>query len=346
MTTSIAQPQHPQVSMCGMKTPLANNQGASEQTALLQNIDLSALEQSHANLYDCGKQVVEQNKHLLASPPSEPSLPGFHSTSSADFEAVLVDSKLLDLELKLSDDDYMAMGRRLVRSTVNQSPPHIKALENLIKSIHTDYQQTYAKINEKAAEFMKDANTAIGRISDFITAGSDGKIKLHSYNYLNEMSGLLEKYTGLAKVTDTPAIEKWANGNMASLSIHSFKGDKEAEAFWTEKLGKGFTVKYDNATKIVSIYPNLESIRNIYKSVIANAKNNIESGNIWGKSQMSSASFQSLQSAIDSQKNTVNSSVSQLLERFRQDNSTFETMIQLLQQMTQDLHRYNAGYFQ
>jgi invasin D len=50
--------------------------------------------------------------------------------------------------------------------------------------------------------------------------------------------------------------------------------------------------------------------------------------------------------AIDSQKNSVNSSVSQLLERFRQDNSTFETMIQLLTKMTEDLHRYNAGYLQ
>ncbi|CQR23527.1 YspD [Yersinia enterocolitica] len=61
---------------------------------------------------------------------------------------------------------------------------------------------------------------------------------------------------------------------------------------------------------------------------------------------MASQSFQSLQTAIDSQKNSVNSSVSQLLERFRQDNSTFETMIQLLTKMTEDLHRYNAGYLQ
>ncbi|MBX9498079.1 IpaD/SipD/SspD family type III secretion system needle tip protein [Yersinia enterocolitica] len=338
MTTSIAQPQHPQVSMCGMKTPLVNNQGASEQTALLQNIDLSALEQSHANLYDCGKQVVEQNKHLLASPPSEPSLPGFHSTSSADFEAVLVDSKLLDLELKLSDDDYMAMGRSLVRATVNQSPPHIKALENLIKSIHTDYQQTYAKINEKAAEFMKDANTAIGRISDFIKAGDKGNINFRPQAFLESLDETFAKYTNYT-VGSPNDYKKWSPDDNSTKPIHTFRGDDVAFKFWKEKFGNSYIVKRSGSDGEIQILPNLSAIRNIYSSVANNEAS-------WGGGDISSASFQSLQSAIDSQKNTVNSSVSQLLERFRQDNSTFETMIQLLQQMTQDLHRYNAGYFQ
>ncbi|MEX9941835.1 hypothetical protein AB7Z36_16270 [Providencia rettgeri] len=57
-----------------------------------------------------------------------------------------------------------------------------------------------------------------------------------------------------------------------------------------------------------------------------------------------SQEFQSLQTAIDSQKNAINSSVSRLLETFRQDNSHFETLTQLLIQLYKDLQQYNNGY--
>ncbi|HHR5901633.1 TPA: hypothetical protein ACS7XC_002552, partial [Providencia alcalifaciens] len=53
--------------------------------------------------------------------------------------------------------------------------------------------------------------------------------------------------------------------------------------------------------------------------------------------------FQSIQTAIDAQKNTVNSSVSRLLETFRQDNSHFETLVQLLIQLMKDLNQHNIG---
>lgn len=58
---------------------------------------------------------------------------------------------------------------------------------------------------------------------------------------------------------------------------------------------------------------------------------------------MVSQSFQSLQTAMDAQKNTVNSSVSRLLETFRQDNSHFETLVQLLIQLIKDLNQNNMS---
>ncbi|WP_108478670.1 MULTISPECIES: hypothetical protein [Providencia] len=51
--------------------------------------------------------------------------------------------------------------------------------------------------------------------------------------------------------------------------------------------------------------------------------------------------LQSLQTAIDAQKNSVNSSTSRLLETFRQDNSHFETLVQLLIQLIKDLNQNN-----
>ncbi|MCB5307106.1 hypothetical protein [Yersinia massiliensis] len=155
------------------------------------------------------------------------------------------------------------------------------------------------------------------------------------------MDNALSKYTGQKSGEEAP-IKNWAASNSEGESLHTFSGDKHALDFWKKKLEPGFIVKHGGNNQI-SILPNLEPVRNIYKSLIANNGSN---NNIWTNASMLSQSFQSLQTAIDSQKNSVNSNVSQLLERFRQDNSTFETMIQLLTKMTEDLHRYNAGYMQ
>lgn len=359
MTTSISLPQHTLEGMYAAKVSIASDQQVNAETMPLQGMDLSTVLPYEDDPYTFSRQMLAQNSHLLPSPVPESSSPGgFHSAftdTPLDWQEVQGASRQLQRDFNLSDDDYMAMGRRASRpdnseekttsASVMGSPPHIAALETLIGSIHTDYQQTYAKINEKAAEFMKDVNTAVGKISDFIKAGSDGKIKLHAYNYLDEMRAVLEKYTGFKTASDNPHFINWANSNSPSLPIYTFYGDENAGDFWKKKLGNGFEVKRVNSG-LIEISPSLEPIKNIYKSIIENATNNSDKGYAWGNVNMSSQAFQSLQSAIDSQKNAVNSGISQLLERFRQDNSTFETLIQLLQQMTQDLHRYNAGYFQ
>lgn len=345
MTTSISQPQHTPESICGPKMSVASGHSVSEDATSEKSIDLSALKESHADLYECGKQIVEQNKHLLASPPPDPSSSCFHSTSAADFEAVLADSKQLDRELNLTDDEYMAGGRSATRPDKIEFKklPHIEVLETLIDNIHTNYQKTYADINKKTAEFMKDVNTAVGKISDFIKAGSDGKVNFRPEAFLKELDAVLSNYTDY-KIKNSSDYYKWSPKDgkneepTTTKPLIEFKGNDDALKFWTGKLS-GFTViRKPGTIDDIMVKPNLDPIRNIYSSVA-------NSDSRWGGSDMSSQAFQSLQSAIDSQKSAVNSTVSQLLEKFRQDNSTFETLIQLLQQMTQDLTRYNAGYF-
>ena len=382
MTTSISQLQHAQVSMGGMKTQVDNNQEASGQGMLPPNIDLSALDQPHTDPLACGKQVVEQNKHLLASLPSEPSSPVVANTPVV-FEDVLVDSKQLGRELNISDDNYAkvvgaladaedAGGAAGAAAMITHSPeinkkkvmafgkgagvgntpspeksdedkktaaaadkftklPHIAALDTLIETIHTGYQKNYAKINEAAAKYMRDVNTAVGKISECIDAGSDGKIKFNRSKLVDLTDPIFAKYSKYKGPHNV-----WSPDNSFTKSICHFPGEDADKKFWEKKLGSDFTV--ERLKDEIHIYPNLEPIRNIHKS-IANIKPN------WDDTEMSSQAFQSMQSAIDSQKSAVNSTVSQLLEKFRQDNSTFETLIQLLHQMTQDLTRYNAGYY-
>ncbi|CNK23021.1 IpaD/SipD/SspD family type III secretion system needle tip protein [Yersinia aldovae] len=335
-----------------------NNMGASAPETSTQEIpvkdmNLSALYQLGDDPYIQAQQVIDSNPKAF-KPPASP-VPHAFPKLPAEMEMKARENTRME---KISSDDYQANFKKFaaemdlaeakgLRAKKNDqgTPAHIKALENMIGNIHDNYQKTYAKINQKAAEYMKDVNTAIGKISDLIKSGSEGKIKLHAYNYLDEMRVTLEKYTGFDTASDNPHFVNWANSNSPSLPIHTFAGDDSALGFWHEKLGDGFIVQRGSSGDI-EILPDLKPIRNIFNSVIESAKNNTSNGYEWGDVNMSSQAFQSLQASIDSQKNTVNSSVSQLLERFRQDNSTFETFIQLLVQMTKDLHQYNLGYIQ
>ncbi|ATM88359.1 TPA: IpaD/SipD/SspD family type III secretion system needle tip protein [Yersinia enterocolitica] len=342
---------------------MTHSDGNQSAAMALQGMDTLILSQDKNDPYSAATLLLAQNQSLL--PLSNSYTNGMNSSLSTNADDVQGQSRQLHRDLQRSSDNYNKMAKnfssaaatngtdggfqfaRLKRSTNSGvaakplgsegTPPHIDALEGLINTIHGGYQKTYSEINQKAAEFMKDANTAIGKMSDFIKAGSDGKIHFRPKAFLEEMNKTFSKYTHF-NAYGQGHYQNWSPNDNSTKLIHSFSGDDTALGFWKEKLGDGYIVKRGGDGKI-EIFPNLTAIRQIYASV-ANSSANWEGGD------MASQSFQSLQTAIDSQKNSVNSSVSQLLERFRQDNSTFETMIQLLTKMTEDLHRYNAGYLQ
>ena len=342
---------------------MTHNDGNQAAAMALQGIDTNILSQYKNDPYGAAALLLAQNQSLL--PLSNSYTSGMNSSLSTNAEDVQGQSRQLHRDLQRSSDSYNKMAKSFssaaatngVDGTIQHirskraagngataktvvhvgTPPHIEALEDMINTIHGGYQKTYSDINQKAAEFMKDANTAIGKISDFIKAGGDGKINFRPKAFLEEMNKTFSKYTNF-NANGKNQYQNWSPDDNSTKLIHSFKGDDSALSFWKEKLGDGFTVKRGGNGNI-EIFPNLTAIRQIYASVANSSAN-------WDGGDMASQSFQSLQTAIDSQKNSVNNGVSQLLERFRQDNSTFETMIQLLTKMTEDLHRYNAGYLQ
>ncbi|MGO2305494.1 MAG: hypothetical protein ACTH5W_12430 [Providencia sp.] len=87
------------------------------------------------------------------------------------------------------------------------------------------------------------------------------------------------------------------------------------------------------------IFPDLKPVKEIFYALNHSSLK-------WGDegSDISPQEFQSLQSIVDSQKGAINSSQSRLLETFRQDNSHFGTLIQLLIQLYKDLQQYNNSY--
>lgn len=298
--------------------------------------------------YTQAQQVIDSNPKAF-KPPASP-VPLASPKLPAEMEMKARENIRME---KMSSDDYQAKFKKFAaemerveakglsaKKSDQGTPAHIKALEDMIGNIHDNYQKTYAKINQQAAEYMKDVNTALGKISDFIKAGSDGKINFKPKSFLESLDEVFKKYTSYKVSGDINiAYKHWSPDNGSTLAIYKFEGDNSTKDFWQNKLGDGFIVKQSDDKKNILVLPNLDPIRNIYSSV-ANSEAS------WQGGDTNSQAFQSLQASIDSQKNAVNSSVSQLLERFRQDNSTFETFIQLLVQMTKDLHQYNLGYIQ
>ncbi|CNH89524.1 IpaD/SipD/SspD family type III secretion system needle tip protein [Yersinia mollaretii] len=340
------------------KTPATQGGNDQGQAIAFQGAEQLTLSASQGDPYLLAEQLLSQNQGLLPSSDSNSYAREFFRSISTDAEEIQDDSRQLHRELQQSTDLYNkanANSAARAASTPDNvgTPPHIDALENLISTIHGDYQKTYSEINQKAAEFMRDVNTALGKISDFIGSGNDGRIRFEVQAFLKNMAKEFSKYatpytfhgdavdTHIDKQSVKYFIEWSPDKDHSVKPIYTFTGDVDAATrdFWQKKLGDGFIVK-ENWDKKIGVFPNLNPIKQIYSS-LAHAHVGWDAGG-----EISSQGFQTLQSAIDSQKNGVNSSVSQLLERFRQDNSTFETLIQLLTKMTEDLHRYNAGYIQ
>lgn len=334
-------------------TQAGNNQG---QAMTLQGAEQLTLSPSQGDPYLLAEQLLSQNHGLLPLSEADSYSNAFSRSMSTRAEDIQDDSRQLHRDLQKSSDHYhkanansAAVARAASTPGDVGTPPHIEALENMISTIHGDYQKTYSEINQKAAEYMKDVNTELGKISDFIGTGSDGRITFRVPEFLRGMAEALSKYTN-SKPNSQEDFKNWSPDQNSVKPIYTFNGDAAALTFWQKKLGDGFTVREQTRTVGINgqwelkteliVLPNLNPIKQIYSSV-AHAHVGWNPG-----AEISSQGFQTLQSALDSQKNAVNSSVSQLLERLRQDNSTFETMIQLLTKMTEDLHRYNAGYIQ
>ncbi|AJJ62834.1 IpaD/SipD/SspD family type III secretion system needle tip protein [Yersinia aldovae] len=342
MGLDISSMQHTAEPWLAMNSMGASAPETSTQEIPVKDMNLSALYQLGDDPYTQAQQIIDSNPKAFTLPES-PKLP-------TDME---MKAREIIRMGKMSSDGYQAKLREFAaqmkqaeakglsaKKNDQGTPAHIKALENMIGNIHDNYQKTYAKINQKAAEYMKDVNTALGKISDFIKAGGDGKINFRPKDFLESLDKVFKQYTSYEIGNDyKAAYENWSPDNSATLAIYTFEGDHSTKDFWQNKLGDGFIVKQSDDGKNILVLPNLDPIRSIYSSIAHSEAD-------WEGGDTSSQAFQSLQASIDSQKNTVNSSVSQLLERFRQDNSTFETFIQLLVQMTKDLHQYNLGYIQ
>ena len=348
MTTAIISlPQHAPELMLGAKGALANGHNVSAQPMLLQNMDLSALMQPQDDPYATGRQIVSSNSHLLPQPVFESSSTGSFHSVSGDMDKVVADSRSPVRGLKRSDDSYKAAMRSISNATAKDGEwhvTHIEPMKDLIKSIHSDYQKNYAAINKGATEFMKVTHTALGTISNHIEAGSDGKIKFNLYEFAKSMHEQLQKYVVCSfPKQDTEKMKafakNWPPKDAKINPIYTFSGGDKELAFWEKKLGTGFKVEYKQGSGRIEVYPDLAPITEIYKLLQGTEAT-------WMGSDTNAQAFQSLQSGIDSQKNAIDNSVTQLLEKFRQDNTSFETLIQLLTKLVDDLLRYNMGYVQ
>ncbi|EJD6539922.1 IpaD/SipD/SspD family type III secretion system needle tip protein [Providencia rettgeri] len=295
---------------------------------------------------------------------------------SNQLDQIIEQAKTLLRELKISGDKASRVllglneefalepsGATMMRKkSSNILPPiedgrkHIGAISGMIDNIHKGYQKEFGEIIKATTKYMQDVNTALGKIPEYIKAGDSGKIKLQRVALLNRLDDLFEPYTDHKTVrgnkpliTNSDAVnityyENWSKPENSAEKIYEIKYSEPVFEFWKKKLdGQGFKVETRNSgnNKVIRIYPDLKPLREIMKSIY-----DIDSSSAgWASKGVNllAQSVQSMQTAIDAQKNAVNNSVSRLLETFRQDNSHFDTLTQLLIQLIKDLNQYNSG---
>lgn len=171
---------------------------------------------------------------------------------------------------------------------------------------------------------------------------NEGKIHFDSKKYLFAIDDAVGRYSGREFKGNKDNnddlrgyFREWKQDIQDAETLIQIPVEKGALAFWKKKLeGQGFIIR--ETEKNINIYPDLKYISEIY-SVIS--RSSVD----WSGSDIMAQEFQSLQTAIDSQKSAINSGVSRLLEIFRQDNSHFDTLVQLLIQLIKDLNQYNNG---
>lgn len=254
-------------------------------------------------------------------------------------------SKMKAAKRDLNQIEDLVNGLKTKRNkpeVIEDARSHIGSLNGFIKNIHTGYQKTYGEVIKKATEYMQSMNTAIGTISNAIHAGKDGKIHFDSKKYLFTIDDVVKRYSGREFKGNKnnnddlrSYFREWKQDTQDAKTLIQIPAETGALEFWTKKLeGQGFIIR--QAGKNINIYPDLKYISEIY-SVIS--RSSVD----WSGSDIMAQEFQSLQTAIDSQKSAINSGVSRLLETFRQDNSHFDTLVQLLIQLIKDLNQYNNG---
>ncbi|WP_272675288.1 hypothetical protein [Providencia sp. PROV122] len=271
------------------------------------------------------------------------------SNNMQDHEQILALTRLAQFEFKDSMDKtsnlIASMSAEITKTEDGRS--HIKSIKGLIDNINSNYQKSFGEITKGATKYMETLNKALGLLSTYISAGKDGKIRFDRSKFNNQFMIALKDYvipkTGTEwdawreKVIDDDRISDFIN-DIASISFKEGVTRSTIEgvaSFFKKKLeGQGFIVKEIDGK--IKIYPDFNVVKEIKKIV--------DGVGLDGDDDLISQAFQSMQTAIDSKKNSVNNSVSRLLEAFRQDNSHFETLTQLLIQLLKDLFQYNAGF--
>lgn len=326
----------------------------------------------HADIYQQVTSYFQQLGYEIPEPAKQTHL------VSNNLETIVQQAKNLIRDLKISGDNTsrilldiskelaslpsgaaMPLSRSL---KVQDGRSHIQNIEGMVKTINDGYQKDFGNIVKAATEFMQSVNSGLAKMSHHMEAGDNGRIKLFKDKVKNDLNLEIKKffkenllapsyfkstanddYTKYYYMNILEGIYKKPSNNKKYNELdvgiyleplYSIDYSNQAFSFWEKKLeGQGFIV-LKNSNKI-NIYPDLEAVRNIYASV--HTYGNTDKPQVQDLAQI----YQSMQTAIDTQKNAVNNSVSRLLETFRQDNSHFDTLTQLLVQLIKDLNQYN-----
>lgn len=325
-----------------------------EGSSLLFDSTLNDEQQAESILRQMGRDIPEKVCSQVAEMPQRSpiydellsqintpeGLQKFKEYQKTDNEKIISElktqEKAVNREFLRSADQYEIAIKPIytkIKTDDMDGRSHISAIYYTIDNINSNYQKSFGEITKNATKFMEKVNNALGKISSYISAGSDGKIHFKKNDFLVEFK---KNFSDMIWTDFVWGIElKVDNIDNCVKPIASFNSKPGMYDFFSKKLsGQGFFVKEFGGE--VHIYPDFNPVIQILSTV--------DSSLAGAGGDIMSQAFQSMQTALDSKKNAVNNSISRLLETFRQDNSHFETLTQLLIQLLKDLFQYNAGF--
>ncbi|EKT60902.1 hypothetical protein [Providencia sneebia] len=267
-----------------------------------------------------------------------------YSNDNLNYQKITQKAREIIREINLSKDSVNRV-LKSINEPIDNGCSHIDGIKELILNIHSDYQASFGDVVKASTKYMEKINTELGKISNFIHSGKDGKVKFNAIDFAKSLDLAVSEYSGVKHddmknkhLTLEEYFASWDINRTNATPLFSIKGKEGEYAFWKRKLeGQGFAVEQDNFdSKKINIYPDFKSIKEILSSILKT--------DAWNGNDIQPQIFQTLQTGIDSQKNIINNNASRLLEVFRQDNNHFETIIQLLIQLLKDLQQYNNGF--
>lgn len=180
------------------------------------------------------------------------------------------------------------------KSSISSSKVICENLSKAIESMGKNYLDIFQIAVEKLAKFYADFSQAIGSLKEYFSADGD-KIVLNKEGFDGKLIEVYKKYVGKAGV------------------LYSASSNDEAKA-WAKEMGL-------DPDKYVS-----ENVVRIDLSVLQDFRSSMQKG----PEKFNTAQWAAYQSSVDILKDSVQTSMQSLTQKYSNANSTFDNLVKVL----------------
>ncbi|WP_067700190.1 IpaD/SipD/SspD family type III secretion system needle tip protein [Erwinia sp. ErVv1] len=198
-----------------------------------------------------------------------------------------------------------------------------------IGAMGEDYLDVFQQAVEKNAEFYSDFSDFMSKLSQFIKADGDKTI-LKTAAFAAELDKLINKYKVPSSATTLYPVQ---SGNAV------IGGDKEECEAWAKEMGL-------NSDKSVTRLADGSYIVHIDVLPLENIKKTLPGySHSWEDMKCNSAQWAAWQSGFDMQKDSIQTAMQTLTQKYSNANSTFDNLVKVLSGTISSLLESDKSFF-